>query len=747
MESGFSKWLGVGLLLVLTTALFAQHKVQVTALTHDIKDLSQRSSKIVDQNGERCALIKFETPIPSFFSFNLGAQQIEKRENKDDEVWIWLSPDVKKMTIQCSECSPLKDYRVSLQSGNVYRAKITTGLPQEAATTQNVNIYCERTPFYISIDGAAPVLNATRNYFTELPIGAHEINVSAKLHKPYTKTIRVYRGRPYMDTIRLEEHFGELVVTATQASYTLYVDDELQKHNRTVRLEPGSHKVTVSKDRYETFEKTVEVLEGVQTPLYVPLKPVFSSFIVSTAEEETEIWVDGEYKGRSRANLELVWGEHTIEGRRQGYDTYVFPTKDFTADSEKTIKIPKLNQQFGAIRLSVYPKGGEIYIDGKMVSDGDGIYRESRIPTGVHFVQCRLTDYMPIRDSIEVFSGQLFARDYTMTPIPSGWVSISTDSDIGIYCISPDDGKAAFLGHTSISSKLPAGENLIELRDINNIRCYYRLFVNDKQELHEPVHMPFKRQLMIRSNVLGSDVILRDSLRYGEHVKANKKMKMNPVRYSISVEKKGYEPYRDTIDLSSPSTPSLVYYANLTKKGDTAVVDTTKRPYQSPKAFQAFYDNAGKWYLGLINLGYSFDFNGGGKYTHQIHFGILPLRYRIVQINPGDFELTVNDGALKNTVYYRPKLSAVIPCGKGFAFTFYLGAALNLNDCAQKVSKPKTYLLSGASMRLNYAGKFPVDIFAEYKWPVNGVPKSTIDTYKKEQLFRIGITFSTGIDF
>ena len=166
MENGFSKWLIASAVFLLTVSgVTAQTQVQATALTHDIKDLSQRSSKVLDQNGERCALIKFETPIPSFFTFNLGAQQIEKRENKDDEVWIWVSEDVKKMTIRCSDCISLKDYRVSLKSGNVYRAKLTTGLPQEKATTQNVNIYCERTPFYISIDGSEPVLNAARNYY------------------------------------------------------------------------------------------------------------------------------------------------------------------------------------------------------------------------------------------------------------------------------------------------------------------------------------------------------------------------------------------------------------------------------------------------------------------------------------------------------------------------------------------------------------------------------------------------------
>ena len=79
MANGFSKWFGLILIGLSWQVSVAQNAVSVTDLVHDIKDLSQRSSKVYDQNGERCALIRFETPIPSFFTFNLGAQQIEKR--------------------------------------------------------------------------------------------------------------------------------------------------------------------------------------------------------------------------------------------------------------------------------------------------------------------------------------------------------------------------------------------------------------------------------------------------------------------------------------------------------------------------------------------------------------------------------------------------------------------------------------------------------------------------------------------
>lgn len=741
MENGFSKWLSIALILLAGIAgVNAENHVKATALTHDIKDLSQRSSKIYDQNGERCALIRFETPIPSYFSFNLGAQQVEKRENKDDEVWIWVSADVKKMTIRCSECSPLKDYRVSLKAGNVYRAKLTTGLPQEVATTQNVNIYCERIPFYISIDGSEPVLNAGRNYYTELPIGAHEINVSSKMYKPLSKTIRVYRSRPYMDTIRLEDYSGEVLLTATQSSYSVYVDDELQKQNKRFKLEPGMHKLVIKKDRYETFETQVEVKLNEQTSVYAALKPAFSIFTVTAADDDTEIWIDDEYKGRGKANVEIVWGEHSVQGRRPGYDTFEFPIHDFTANSEKAIKIPKLNKQYGSLHLSVTPKEAFVMLDGIPIETTDGVYNVARYPTGTHYVQIRMTDYSPVRDSFTVVSGQLSTHEYLLTPIPLGQITIHTESEIGIYLVVKD-GEPIFLGHTDFHGKLPAGENVIELRNLDGVKCYYRIYLNDK-EIHDPVTLPFKRELMIRKNIAGGTIKLKGPQQPEYQIKANKKIKLLPYPYALTVEKKGYITYKDTIDLSVTNSKSLIYRANVRRVGDT--LQTNKSGYKSPAFLQRFYDNAGKWFIGIIDFGYSFDFNGGNGYRHQVHLGVLPFRYRMLGVNPADFEVTVNDGNIFKTLCYRPRLSLVLPCNHGFAFTFYGGASVNINDWYNKVEKIRTHLLGGVTMRFNYSGRFPMDLFAEYKYPVQGVDKSTIGKY--EQLFRVGVIFTGGID-
>ena len=747
MVNGFSKFICLCGFMVMVNIAMAQYQVKVTSWKHDIQDLSQRDSKVLDQNGERCALIKFETAVPGLFSFSLGAQQIEKRENKDDEVWIWISADVKKITIRCTDCTPLKDYRVSLKAGNVYRAQVTTGLPQETSTHQNLNLYCENTPFYISIDGAAPILNETKNYYAELTVGTHDLLVSSKLYKPYSGTIRLYRSQPLNDTIQLEPNYGTLIINCSQPDYVVRVDEE-EFPSGDIHIEPGFHKVTVLKDRYETFEAMVDVQLQQKHEIAAVLKPAYALFTIMPTEEETEIWVDGKFRGHNTTQVELGWGEHLIEGKREGYDTWEYSNHEFGSASPKTIRIPRLNRQYGALRISFYPTDASVFVDGQEVLAQSGVYSVSRIPTGAHFVQIRKADYKTERDSFTVVAGKAFARDYQLQHMPHGMVSITTDDDVAIYRWNETDDSYYYLARGSYSGKMPVGKNTITLENMNEVKCQYGLFVNEGDR-NPSVKFPYMRKLMVRSNVVGRPQIRLQTDRSFFDIKLNKKIKVEPQKYQIIMTKRGYQTYTDSIDMSIPYVNKEVYYATMKREGDT--LDRSNN-FRSPKLLQRYYDNAGKWFIGIIDFGYTFSFVDT---AHIVTAGVLPFRYRMFSASLLDVEMRVtghmSDSVIK-TLSYKPKISLVVPCGEGFAFTFYGGMLLNLYDAfgPNPTYKPgthkrviKSYLIGGASMLINGVGAFPMNIFGEYHWPMRGVEKPT---EHKEQWFRVGINFAIGVD-
>ena len=66
--------------------------------------------------------------------------------------------------------------------------------------------------------------------------------------------------------------------------------------------------------------------------------------------------------------------------------------------------------------------------------------------------------------------------------------------------------------------------------------------------------MPFERTLMVRTNVSGGEIQLGNQYVRPYRIKANKKIKTVPMQYAITIDKKGYQPYRDTVDLTKPAS-------------------------------------------------------------------------------------------------------------------------------------------------------------------------------------------------
>ena len=80
MANGIIKsWLIV-LLLGMTVCMSAQqYQVKATECSEDMMDFSQRSTRVVDQNGDQCAVLRIESAIPGLLKFELGAQDIEHK--------------------------------------------------------------------------------------------------------------------------------------------------------------------------------------------------------------------------------------------------------------------------------------------------------------------------------------------------------------------------------------------------------------------------------------------------------------------------------------------------------------------------------------------------------------------------------------------------------------------------------------------------------------------------------------------
>jgi len=304
--------------------------------------------------------------------------------------------------------------------------------------------------------------------------------------------------------------------------------------------------------------------------------------------------------------------------------------------------------------------------------------------------------------------------------------------------------------------------------------------------------LPFQRSLILRTNVSGVKVAIRPE--HDTHyrpIKPNKKLKLDPLKYEVMATRKNYMDYKDSIDLTREDQKEVIHHITMRTFADTYSTDTSVVLKQHHTRHD-FYDRAGRWYIGVIQVGYNFSFapeTSVSHYAHTFSAAFFPFRYKMFGMSLLEVEYAypksgkemfgldapyeedpkygrtydeADEIASLSTLVYKPTMSLVLPASKGFAFTFYGGVALNLvhflpsftqasseNQKFYRKKIPQFSALGGMSLLFNYVGWLPMNIFAEYRYPFFRGEEGTFYPYKdsgKEQFFRVGLNFSVGVD-
>ena len=124
-------------LLMLPLAGMAQ-EIKIEDFQKLERDMSARTAKVKDVNGDLCALLKIETTEKGF---EFSGCNIEKTEQKTGEIWLFASPGVKFITIKHKDFGVLRNYQFpqSIESDVVYQIKLSTEAKEVKIDTSTIN--------------------------------------------------------------------------------------------------------------------------------------------------------------------------------------------------------------------------------------------------------------------------------------------------------------------------------------------------------------------------------------------------------------------------------------------------------------------------------------------------------------------------------------------------------------------------------------------------------------------------------
>lgn len=291
-------------LLLLWAVLCDAQQLVVQSFRLDDTDLTANTTgtTMLDQNGQKCALIKVETSQQGF-SFDAGTLGVVKTEQHVGEIWVYVPEGVKRITISHQQLGILRDYDLgqTLKRAKTYILKLTSG---EVQTIVKRNRTSQYVVFQVYPKDAVVMLD---NEMLQTVDGTA------------TKVLRFgnYDYRVYAPGYLTE--IGKVIV-----------NDPKQKHVVNVSLKPNFSKVT---------------------------------FVV---DNNAEIWLNDEFKGTSSWTGNLAFGVYEIETRLPNYRPANITYEVKASKDSLLVRLDTPTPIYGGVDINSIPAMADIYVDGKI---------------------------------------------------------------------------------------------------------------------------------------------------------------------------------------------------------------------------------------------------------------------------------------------------------------------------------------------------------------------------------------------
>ena len=332
-----------------------------------------------DKNGDKCALIKIQTPNMNEaernrlqFQADMGTFVYDDK-TAVGEVKIFLTEGCKTLIIMHPDYGKLNyAMPLTLEGWKTYEMVLMADKDDAAAPkTISLNsnyVIINVTPkdALINVDGKL-CTNGKANLTVDEP---HHLEVSHKLYHTYEMEIHASATEKLKYDVNLTPAFGWLKIDSKPESGAIVLIDGERKGMTPFTsdtLPSGEYEVKLMKDMYETGTFTVVVKDTQTQEIELPIKPTFSQVTVTT-DSESDIFIDGEKKGKGKWQGRLLEGTHILEARKISHRTTLVKL-DVIVGKNESVVINNPVPIYGALDIQSEPDEAEVYLDGVKIGE------------------------------------------------------------------------------------------------------------------------------------------------------------------------------------------------------------------------------------------------------------------------------------------------------------------------------------------------------------------------------------------
>ena len=412
-----------------------------------------------DQNGETAALIKVVTTQQGFV-FDGGMIGIVKTKQGVGEVWVYVPHGIKKLTIQHPQLGVLRDYYfpVPIEKARTYEMVLTTG-KVETVVTHSVNK--QFVVFNVNPANAVVELNDemltvdSEGYATKgVPYGTYNYRVSCADYHTEAGRVTVTADGKAEVNVTLRPNFGWIKLDGAEdlrGAY-VYIDNVRVGQLPFVsgNIKSGKHRVKIVKNMYKPYEQPIVVEDNETSELKVEMIPNFA-VVTLTADAESEIWIDGEHRGKGRWSGRLEVGDYVVEVKKESHRA-ASQVLHINTTGEKTFELQSPIPIYAPLEISSTPLRATVYIDG--VEVGETPIMKSDILVGRHRVKFEKEGYGSVEQTVELKEGIENQISVELSNVKVvNITSVPSDASVSI------DG--VYKGVTPLKTNLNYGEHTI----------------------------------------------------------------------------------------------------------------------------------------------------------------------------------------------------------------------------------------------------------------------------------------------
>ena len=407
-------------LLLLIPGLLEAQQLSVKSFQKLENDLSARGSEgRMDQNGDKCAIIKIVT-TETGFDFDPDALGSMGSIQKKGEIWLYVPYGARHLTIRHAQLGVLRNYAYPerIEKACVYELVLTTGqvktVVEEELGGQWLVILTEPQDAMVYIDEIYEVGEAGRVQ-KFLPLGRHTYRVDCALYHPEAGQVELSSGQKAELSVALRPAFGYVEVSSepeTGARVLIDGEEVGQTPYRSERLKSGEHLVEVVKPRYAPVRQKITVMDGETQAVHLKMPANFGTLAV-TGDKEAEIWINDEKKGQGEWTDRLNAGMYVVEARRPSHRS-VRQSVEIKTGETLSLNIGSPEPIYGTLNINSSPGGADIVLNGKVCGTTPQIIRNVLI--GENKVQLTKPGYEQMTQLCTIEEGKILSLNWTLSP-------------------------------------------------------------------------------------------------------------------------------------------------------------------------------------------------------------------------------------------------------------------------------------------------------------------------------------------